>query len=185
MLTCTGEELAFADAILRGRRCAVINPGAAFGSAKRWFPERFAAVANLVYSESNLLPLLIGGPGEVEIGEQVIKRIESDAVNLIGRTTVRQMMAVIARSSLMITNDSGPMHIAAALGIPVVALFGPTDPVATAPASDRWRLVKKPVECAPCLKRKCPTDHRCMTNIEPEDVMKAVKDLLRSDSGPI
>ncbi len=180
-LTCTDRELAFADELLAGRNWAVINPGAAYGSAKRWYPERFAVVANLIFREFNLNPLLIGSPGEAEIGVRIEKCVETDVLNLIGKTSVREMMAVIARSSLMITNDSGPMHVAAALQVPVVALFGPTDPAATSPASTRSRVVRKPVECSPCLKRGCPTDHRCMETIEPHDVVMEARALLRSD----
>jgi heptosyltransferase II len=88
------------------------------------------------------------------------------------------MMAVLSLCRLMITNDSGPMHVAAALGVPVVALFGSTDHTTTSPLTPAHRIIRKATECAPCLKRVCPTDHRCMTAIEIQDVLEAVRSLM-------
>jgi heptosyltransferase-2 len=87
-------------------------------------------------------------------------------------------MAVLARCRLVVTNDSGPMHIAAAFRVPIVAVFGPTDHTTTSPASDRCRIVRSPVACAPCMLRECPTDHRCMTGVAAEDVLAAARELL-------
>jgi len=169
-----------AEQLPRGR-FAVINPGAAYGSAKRWIPERFAGVADQLASRYGLSIVLSGGPGEVEIGADIAKAMQSSHLNIIGKTSVRQMMAVLAASSLMITNDSGPMHVAAAFNIPVVAVFGPTDHTTTSPWGTRSQIVRHPVECSPCMLRQCPIDHRCMQRVTVEDVMSAVAGLLGDD----
>jgi len=104
--------------------------------------------------------------------------MQSPHQNLIGKTSVRQMMAVLAASSLMITNDSGPMHVAAAFGVPMVAIFGPTDHTTTSPWGTRSQIVRHPVECSPCMLRQCPIDHRCMERVTVEDVMSAAAGLL-------
>lgn len=179
-LACTEDELSRADELTAGSKFAIINPGASYGSAKRWFPERFAAVADAVFEELGLRPVLIGGPSEKQIGAEIERAARTPVLNLIGRTSVRRMMALVSRSSLMITNDSGPMHVGAAFGVPLAALFGPTDPDATSPLSPRARLVRRPVECAPCRRRACPTDHRCMQSITVADVLEAARDALRA-----
>jgi heptosyltransferase-2 len=155
-----------------------INPGAAYGSAKRWIPERFAEVGDSLARQYGVKIVLTGGPGEMEIGRDIESFMLEKPLNLIGRTSVRQMMAVINRCRLMVTNDSGPMHVAAALGVPIVAIFGPTDHTTTYPWAKQYRIVRKDLECAPCLKRQCPTDHRCMKEITTEDVLRAARQLL-------
>jgi heptosyltransferase-2 len=122
--------------------------------------------------------VLSGGPGEMEIGADIAKAMQSPHQNLIGKTSVRQMMAVLAASSLMITNDSGPMHVAAAFGVPMVDIFGSTDHTTTSPWGTRSQIVRHPVECSPCMLRQCPIDHRCMERVTVEDVMSAVAGLL-------
>ena len=163
---------------VRGRWVA-INPGAAYGSAKRWYPERFGQVADALASEFGYGSVLVGGRGEAGIGSEIESQMRSKPVNLIGATSVRQLTSLLASVDLVITNDSGPMHVAAAFDRPIVALFGPTDHSTTSPLCSRFLLVRKETECAPCLKRQCPTDHRCMAGISVEDVLDAVKTLLR------
>ncbi|MGV8073080.1 MAG: lipopolysaccharide heptosyltransferase II [Syntrophobacteraceae bacterium] len=175
-LYCRPEEIVEARCLLgEDRRWVAINPGAAYGSAKRWFPERFAEVADAVSKDLDARIVLIGGSGETEIGAAIESAMRDKPLNLIGKTSVRLLMAVISQSFLMITNDSGPMHVAAAFDIPIVALFGPTDHTTTSPRSRCVEIVRKDVECAPCLKRFCPTDHRCMKGISVKDVVDAVK----------
>lgn len=164
--------------MLSGHRFWVgINPGAAYGSAKRWFPDRFAAVANTLARDLNAGILITGGSGETDIARDIETSVQGSCLNLAGKTTVRQMMAVISQCGLFVTNDSGPMHVAAAFGIPIVALFGPTNPTTTSPLSDTVRIVRKPMACAPCLKRHCPLDHACMEAITAEDVVDAARSL--------
>lgn len=179
-LACTPDENAWAEHALGTGRWAAVNPGAAYGSAKRWHPERFAAVADRIAEDYGFFILLTGGPGETEIGNEIEAAMRRRPLNLIGKTSIRQMMALISRCRLMVTNDSGPMHVAAAFGVPIAALFGPTDHTTTSPLASSFRVVRRPAECAPCLKRKCPTDHVCMTAITPEDVLEAVRSLLGS-----
>jgi heptosyltransferase II len=176
-LQCSDEEKDWACGVLGPGRWAAINPGAAYGAAKRWYPERFAEVADALGSEFGYRLLLVGGPGEAEIGSEIETAMRSKSLNLIGRTSVRQLMALLASVDLVITNDSGPMHVAAAFDRPVVALFGPTDHCVTSPICSRFSLVRKQTECAPCLKRQCSTDHRCMAGITVDDVLNAVKKL--------
>lgn len=178
-LTCTEDEIAWAlTALDAGSSWIAVNPGASYGSAKRWLPDRFAAVADRLAHAFSARIVLTGGPGERDLGNDIEAAMVTPCLNLVGRTAVRHMMAVLSRCGLVITNDSGPMHVAAALDIPVVALFGPTDHTTTSPLTPEHRIVRKAPDCAPCLKRACPTDHRCMTAIEVEDVLEAAWSLL-------
>ncbi|MDY0211515.1 MAG: lipopolysaccharide heptosyltransferase II [Desulfuromonadaceae bacterium] len=178
-LYLTEQERAWARATLGSDNVIALNPGAAYGSAKRWFPERFAAVADALVQCFGAKIVLTGGPAEREIGEDIASFMQHDCINMVGKTDVRQLMALLGVSRLLITNDSGPMHVAAALDVPIVAVFGPTDHTTTSPASARVRIVRKEVECAPCLLRQCPTDHRCMQSINAEDVIAAATELLK------
>jgi heptosyltransferase-2 len=99
-------------------------------------------------------------------------------LNLIGRTSVRQLMALLSCCRLVVTNDSGPMHVAAAFGVSIVAVFGPTDHTTTSPLGEGVRIVRRATDCAPCLLRQCPTDHRCMEAITVEEVLAAARELL-------
>ena len=114
------------------------------------------------------------GPDESETVEKM-KEKEVDFINLWGRTTLRELFAGIAACGLFITNDSGPMHAAAALGTPLVAVFGPTNPETTGPLSDKAVIVRKEIDCSPCVKKKCPTDLECMKRVTVEDVYKACR----------
>jgi heptosyltransferase-2 len=166
------------EGIPRGTRFLVLNPGAAYGSAKRWHEDRFADVADILAAEMKLGVAMIGSEGERAIAEQIRSRMKRPAAVLSGRTSLETLIGVLAESSLMITNDSGPMHIAAALGVPTVAVFGSTDERVTSPFGRRTRVVKNPVECSPCLLRECPIDHRCMNGVMVEDVCKAARDVV-------
>jgi heptosyltransferase-2 len=181
-LALQDEEVQWAAQHMPRGRFAVINPGAAYGSAKRWIPERFAAVADELVVRYGLSIVLSGGPAEIEVGRDIAKAMRQPQLNFIGQTDVRQMMALLAASSLMITNDSGPMHVAAAFGVPMVAIFGPTDHTTTAPWGTRAQIVRHAVECSPCLLRQCPIDHRCMQRVTVDDVLAAAAELLGEGS---
>jgi heptosyltransferase-2 len=159
-----------------------INPGAAFGSAKRWYPDRFADVARQLIKLRNAKVVLFGGPGEADIAAEIEQQLDGNCLNLAGSTTLRGLMALTRNCDLFITNDSGPMHIAAAFGIPLVAIFGSTDHATTSPCTDRAVIVRKEVECAPCKLRECPTDHRCMQAVTSGDVVSAAEQLLDTTS---
>lgn len=177
------RKLLSAEGIANGAPFLVLNPGAAYGSAKRWHEDRFADVADILARELGLRVALIGSQAERPIAEQIRDRMKGATAVLNGKTSLETLIGVLAESSLMITNDSGPMHIAAALGVPTVAVFGSTDERVTAPFGPRTRVVKHPVECSPCLLRECPIDHRCMNGVTVEDVCRAAKELLRPERG--
>lgn len=166
------------------RRVIGINPGATFGTAKRWPAERFVALSRRLIEQENAQVLIFGGPAEAALGASIAAQVGSRCINLCHQTTLRQAMALIARCHVFVTNDSGLMHVAAALDIPQVAIIGPTDPVATGPINTAGRIVRVPDIChlAPCLKPHCPIDHRCMTAIEVEEVMHAAIERLHSRS---
>lgn len=182
LTTSAAEDLA-AEQLLAGHGISSshlllgINAGASFGSAKRWYPERFAGVAARLADSRAAKIVLFGGPDERELVEVIESELGGRCLNLAGKTTVRQLMALIKRCNFFVTNDSGPMHIAAAFGVPLVAIFGPTDHGGTAPCSDEAVIVRQPVDCAPCKLRVCPTDHRCMTAVSVDDVVQAADQL--------
>jgi lipopolysaccharide heptosyltransferase II len=173
------RRLLSAEGISRNRKFLVLNPGAAYGSAKRWHEDRFSNVAEILAGELGLDIALIGSQSERSIAEQIRDRLNRKAAVLTGKTSLETLIGVLAESSLMITNDSGPMHIAAALGVPTVAVFGSTDERVTSPCGPRTRVVKHPVECSPCLLRECPIDHRCMDGVTVEDVCRAARELVK------
>jgi heptosyltransferase-2 len=159
-----------------------LSPGAAFGGAKRWLPERFAEAAKRLAGELSAAVAIFGTPAERPLCEQVHQQLTASGVtsgNLAGETTLREFIELAAACRLFLTNDSGSMHIASALGIPTVAVFGATDHVATGPTGDLARVVREPADCSPCLLRECPIDHRCMTRITTEKVAKTALDLLK------
>jgi lipopolysaccharide heptosyltransferase II len=182
LLQCSDEEKAKARSLLGAEAWVAINPGAAYGSAKRWVPERFAEVGDRLAETFGVKILLTGGPGEMAIGRDIEQAMNCRPLNMIGKTGVRDLMALLSGCRLMITNDSGPMHVAAAFGVPLVAVFGPTDHTTTSPLSDSARIVRKEIDCAPCLLRQCPTDHRCMEAIGVEDVVAVARELLSINS---
>jgi heptosyltransferase-2 len=150
-----------------------LNPGSTYGGAKRWLPERFAEAADRLAGQFNAKVLIVGARGEEQLAQAIAGRMKAKTVVLSGKTSVRELMAAVKRCAVFITNDTGPMHIAAAFGVPVVAVFGPTDWRTTAPFGAGHALVRQPVDCAPCLLRECPIDHRCMTRVTVDEVCQA------------
>lgn len=154
-----------------------INPGAEYGSAKRWPEERFAMIGDWAAKRWNAKVVIFGSVSETEIAGKVANLMHIKPINLCGHTTLGQAMALIKRCTFFLTNDSGLMHIAAAFNIPMVAIFGPTDHVVTRPVSKKARIVRHDVDCSPCLQEVCPSDHRCMLSIEPEEVWEKMEAL--------
>jgi len=158
-----------------------INAGATYGSAKRWYPDRFAEVAAHFKKQYNII--IFGGPNEVEMAQDIQNHLEQLGVtnftNLAGKTTIEELCATIGGCSLFITNDSGPMHVAAAYQIPTVAIFGPTRYKETSQwMNEKSIIVRHEMECSPCMKRECPLKHHeCMTTITASEVIEAVKSL--------
>jgi len=158
-----------------------INPGASYGSAKRWYPERFAEVAFELSKQYDIV--IFGGPGEKEITSDIEKLLIGKGVtnyhNLSGRTSITELISQISKLDLFITSDSGPMHIAAALQVPTVAIFGPTNDSETSQwMNEKNKIVKMKLDCQPCMKRTCPLKHHnCMNHIQSSDILDAVKNL--------
>jgi heptosyltransferase-2 len=168
----------------RGVEGAVIgvSPGAAYGTAKRWLPERFAESDARLASEFAGSVALFGSRGERDLCTAVaaMPALQGVAVqNLAGETTLAEFVDLAAACSVFLTNDSGAMHVAASVGTPTVAIFGATDHVGTGPTGDRARVVREPVECSPCLLRECPIDHRCMTGVSAGRVADVALELLK------
>jgi heptosyltransferase-2 len=157
----------------------LINPGASYGPAKRWPVERFARLASRLQETRSAQIVVTGAPGEAPIAAAMASAMERPPVVLAGKTALRGLLGILSQARLFITNDSGPMHMANALGVPVVGLFGPTDPAATRPYQPPSTVIWKGAACWPCLYRACPFDHRCMTAIAPEEVLEAAEAYLR------
>jgi heptosyltransferase-2 len=158
-----------------------VSPGAAYGNAKRWLPERFAESA----AQLGETILVFGSRDERPLCEEVaaaIRRAGRDARNLAGETSLREFIDLAAACNLMLTNDSGAMHVASALGVPTVTVFGATDDTTTGPTGPLARVVREHAECSPCLLRECPIDHRCMTRVTTERVVAAASELLHGHS---
>lgn len=156
-----------------------INPGATYGSAKRWYPEKFAEVARAYADHYDIL--LFGGPNEVEMANEIESRLNGIKVtNFAGKTTIPELCSFIGGLDLFITNDSGPMHVAAAYQVPTVAIFGPTRHLETSQwMNEKSIIVRHEIECAPCMKRECPLGHHeCMKRITSGEVIEAAKNLV-------
>jgi len=157
-----------------------INPGATYGAAKRWYPERFVTVAHALATAWGAKVVITGGPGETAIAADIEHGMAGNCLNLAGRTSVRELLSVVKRCNFFITNDSGPMHLAAAFGVPLVAIFGSTDHATTYPLAAKALVVRESVDCAPCMKRECPTDHICMKAVKAETVIAKALELQKT-----
>ncbi len=163
----------------RKKKIIGVSPGAAYGSAKQWLPERFAEAAGTLATARGASIALFGSQSERALCTQVAALLPAHAVtNHAGETTLAQFIELAAQCELFLTNDSGAMHIASALGVPTVAIFGATDDIATGPTGKHARIVRQQVECSPCLLRECPIDHRCMTRVSTDRVVKEATSLL-------
>jgi heptosyltransferase-2 len=168
--------------ILYGKHLIVgINPGAAYGTAKCWLPERFNEVTWKLLQDPEVRILYFGDNSTVSLIQNICKDMPERVVNLAGKTSLRELIALISLASAILTNDSGPMHIASALHIPVIALFGSTNSVKTGPYSSKGKVIHKQVSCSPCYRRVCPIDFRCMKEIGVEEVYQALKKSLSSE----
>ena len=157
-----------------------LNPGAEYGPAKRWPPEKFAAAAKEIQQRTNCLWLIFGGKNDLSTAHQIGGDIEHQ--NLAGQTSLRELMALLKLCRVLLTNDTGPMHLAAALGTPVVVPFGSTSPELTGPASApgiAHQIIKSDAPCSPCFLRECPIDLRCLNGISSAQVVAAVLQAVR------
>ena len=168
------EALASAGARPNALRIAV-GAGASYGSAKCWPPDRFAKALNLIVSQNDCDVILFGTAAETSVSSAIAEELAKPPINLTGKTTIGDLPGLLSQCQLFLGNDSGAMHVAAAVGLPVVAVFGPTDPLGTAPVTPRHSVVQQKPYCSPCFLRRCPTDHRCMTDVTPVMVEEQMK----------
>ena len=157
-----------------------IGAGASYGSAKCWPPDRFAELANRLQAQSGTDIILFGTLAEAPVSSAIAAGMHRAPIDLTGKTAINDLPALLSQCHLFIGNDSGAMHVAAAVGLPVVAVFGPTDPYGTAPVTPRCSIVQEKPYCSPCFLRRCPTDHRCMTRVTPDAVEAAARQWISS-----
>ena len=170
-----------------GRPLVVFASGAAYGHAKRWIPSFAARVVSDVVRQRQATCVMVGSQGDAATVGEVVRTVDTDAaphvIDMTGQTTIPMLAGVLSVAGACVANDSGAMHLAAAVGTPLVALFGPTREGETAPltrSGSRAEVLTHPVSCRPCMLRECPIDHRCMTGIAPERVYGALTSLLSS-----
>jgi heptosyltransferase II len=156
-----------------------INPGATYGSAKCWLPERFREVTERLLRDKDIYGVYFGDQATTPLVKEICTGLPPRIINLAGMTSLRELSSLIRQCDVILTNDSGPMHIADAIGTPIVALFGSTSDVVTGPYRS-GTLIHKHVECSPCYQRTCPIDFRCMKRIEPDEVYEAISKILNA-----
>jgi heptosyltransferase-2 len=185
MLKVSEERKAAASGLLKEsgahgvRPLVALCPGSTNSRAKRWPAERYAALADLFIEEAQAEVLLVGAGDEMEVSREVASLMRHEPIILTGKTDLAQLTAVLSLVDILVTNDTGPSHIAAALERPTLVIFGPTDPRTTRPYSGTAELIRRPPDCAPCMLRDCPIDHRCMTAITPEEVFRRANLLIK------
>jgi heptosyltransferase-2 len=159
---------------LEGARLIAVAPGAAFGPSKLWTAERYAAVIDRLAATSDVRFVLLTGPGEEDVAAQVRAKATTPLLELQSTPpSIARLKAIVSQSDLLICNDTGPRHIAIAFGKPVVCIMGPTSPRYTESPWERGRVLRIDVDCGPCQKPTCATDHRCMTGIRVDAVVEA------------
>ena len=177
--TRAADRLASAGVRLDAIRIA-IGAGASYGSAKCWPPLRFAELASQLQTQWDADVILFGAAAESDVSSAIASEMKRAPIDLTGKTTIADLPAFLSHCHVFIGNDSGSMHVAAAVGLPAVAIFGPTDPFGTAPVTPRHTIVRQQPYCSPCFLRRCPIDHRCMTRITTSEVEAAVDPWLAS-----
>jgi heptosyltransferase-2 len=175
------SELLRSYGLREGEAVVALCPGSINSRAKRWPAEAYAALADRLI-ESQRKIVLIGSRDETDVSDEVVTRMRNRPAVLTGKTSLDQITAVLASVDLIVTNDTGPAHIGAALGRPTIVIFGPTNPLTTRPFSPTAEVLRHPPDCAPCMLRDCPIDHRCMTAISVEEVFERSQALLKRAS---
>ncbi len=173
------RELLRQHGVSDSSRLVGINPGATYGSAKCWLPERFREVTERLLQDPELFIIYFGDQANASLVKEICQGLPPRILNLAGLTSLRELAALISICDVLLTNDSGPMHIADALQTPVVALFGSTSEVVTGPYRNGV-VIHKHVDCSPCYQRKCPIDFRCMKKIEADEVTEHIMRLLQT-----
>jgi heptosyltransferase-2 len=165
-----------------GRALVALCPGSINSRAKRWPAERYATLGDRLVGELQAEVVLIGSAAEVEVSLEVSRQMRNQPVVLTGQTDLAELVAILSQVDLLISNDTGPAHIASALGRPTLVIFGPTNPLTTRPFSPLGEILRQPPECAPCMLRDCPIDHRCMTAITTGEVFERARIVLETNS---
>jgi heptosyltransferase II len=160
-------------------------PGAEYGPAKRWLPERFAEVALAISSRRPVQWILFGTAGDLERGAAIESALGAQCVNRIGKTNLDELARELGECALLLTNDTGTMHLATLIGVPVVAVFGSTEPRLTGPLGTGHHVIRHQVECSPCFLRECPIDFRCMKAVTVAEVIASVSSLLEKWESPL
>lgn len=175
------SELLRQYGVTEEKSVVAICPGSINSRAKRWPAEAYAALADRLIEDCRQV-VLIGSKDEADVTSEVTSRMRHPPVVLTGKTKLDQIVAVLALVDLVVTNDTGPAHIAAALGCPTIVIFGPTNPLTTRPFSPVAEIIRHPPDCAPCMLRDCPIDHRCMTAITVDEVFEHSQAVLKRSS---
>ncbi len=173
------KKLLYQRGYVKGKKLIGINPGAAYGSAKCWPPERFRELALRLLQEEDVSIIFFGDAATAGLVKEICQELPERVMDLAGVTSLRELACLIKDCTVLVTNDSGPMHIAAAFKTPMVALFGSTDENVTGPYGARDSVINKHVSCSPCFKRVCPIDFRCMKQISVDEVADQVLALLK------
>jgi heptosyltransferase-2 len=183
-VTAASKQKAEGFLMVAGARARVlrvaIGAGASYGSAKCWPPERFAYVAERLKAQFDVDVILFGTAAETQVTSAIGGAMKHPPIDLAGKTAIADLPGLLSQCHLFVGNDSGAMHVAAAVGLPVVAVFGPTDPDGTAPVTPRCTILQEKPYCSPCFLRRCPTDHRCMTRVSADAVAGAARSWLGS-----
>lgn len=178
-LTAAAELLSLYGVDLKKNIVVGINPGAAYGTAKCWYPERFREVCRKLLENKNVYIVIFGDMAGASVVHEICRELPERVIDLAGKTSIRELMALIQLCHIFLTNDSGPMHMASALGTKLLALFGSTSDVKTGPYQNGI-VLHKHVSCSPCYKRVCPIDFRCMDQISVDEVYDQLKKMLNN-----
>jgi heptosyltransferase-2 len=168
------KELLYQRGYVKGKKLIGINPGAAYGSAKCWPPERFRSLAQRILEKADAYVVFFGDATTAGLVKEISRGLSEKVIDLAGVTSLRELACIIKDCDVLVTNDSGPMHIGAAFGVPLVALFGSTDDELTGPYGQKENVIHKRVQCSPCFKRVCPIDFPCMKEIGVDEVLERV-----------
>lgn len=174
-------KLLYSNSLTAERSIVAICPGSTNSRAKRWPAAFYATLADRLFDEQRQV-VIVGAKDEEAVTHEVISQMRNKPVVLTGKTTIDQLTAILACVDLLVTNDTGPAHIGAALGKPTLVIFGPTNPLTTRPLSGQAEIIRHPPDCAPCMLRDCPIDHRCMTAITVDEVFEHSQRLLKRSS---
>lgn len=173
------RELLSSEGARMSSSIVALCPGSTNSRAKRWPAASYAALADRFITEIGANVVLVGSPDELEVSREVAAQMRHHPLMLTGKTNLAQAVAVLSLADVLVTNDTGPAHIAAALNRPTFVIFGPTDPRTTRPFSNAAEIIRRPPDCAPCMLRDCPIDHRCMTAITPDEVFMSAARMMK------